>query len=178
MKYELRDVPRLAPEQKLCSFQEAAAITNPDGRRANGHTFIMVPGVFDIIHPGHLNFFKGAGKYGLVIAGLEGDASVRANKGPGRPVNTIDERMLVVASLEWVNLVCELPGAPLYSDAASADLYVDRISTINPTFVAVPEGDPNINAKWHQAFAAGSFPVIIPGRHPNSTTQMLQKVGY
>jgi D-beta-D-heptose 7-phosphate kinase/D-beta-D-heptose 1-phosphate adenosyltransferase len=67
---------------------------------------VFTNGVFDLIHPGHVDVLLGARRAGdhLVVA-INSDASVRRLKGPSRPVRTEAERAFVVAAFEMVDCV-------------------------------------------------------------------------
>ncbi len=74
--------------------------------RAAGRKIVFTNGVFDLLHPGHLRYLQAARSHGdLLIVGLNSDASVRRNKGPGRPINTEAERAEVLLALECVDAV-------------------------------------------------------------------------
>ena len=74
--------------------------------RAADRRIVFTNGVFDILHPGHVRYLQAARSHGdLLIVGLNSDASVRRNKGPGRPINPESERAEVLAALECVNAV-------------------------------------------------------------------------
>src|SRR5262249_31366927 len=63
-------------------------------------------GVFDLLHPGHLRYLTEARALGdALIVGLNGDSSVRRNKGPQRPITPEGERAEVLAALECVDAV-------------------------------------------------------------------------
>ena len=64
-------------------------------------------GVFDLLHPGHVDVLSGARAQGdLLVVGLNSDASVRRlGKGPGRPVRAEADRAYVLAALEAVDAV-------------------------------------------------------------------------
>lgn len=63
-------------------------------------------GCFDILHPGHIAYLTEArGWCDRLIVGVNTDRSVRAAKGRGRPVNELEARALVLASLACVDLV-------------------------------------------------------------------------
>ena len=47
---------------------------------------VLVNGVFDLLHEGHKAFLGAASEFGTLIVGLNTDASVRALKGPSRPI--------------------------------------------------------------------------------------------
>lgn len=74
--------------------------------RASGRRIVFTNGVFDILHPGHVRYLQAARAHGdLLIVGLNSDASVRRNKGPGRPINSQDERAELLAALSCVDAV-------------------------------------------------------------------------
>lgn len=92
----------VAFESKLCEpadfSRRAAALARP---------LVFTNGVFDIVHRGHVTYLAEARALGasLVVA-LNSDASVRRlGKGDDRPVNTLADRMAVIAALESVSLV-------------------------------------------------------------------------
>ena len=74
--------------------------------RARGERIVMTNGCFDILHAGHVAYLAEARRLGdrLVVA-VNDDASVRALKGPGRPVNSLERRMSVLAALAAVDWV-------------------------------------------------------------------------
>src|SRR5450755_4282383 len=89
-------------EGKLCEpAQLAGAIA------ALEHPLVFTNGVFDILHRGHVTYLAEARALGasLVVA-LNSDASVkRLGKGDDRPLNTLEDRMAVIAAIESVSLV-------------------------------------------------------------------------
>ena len=68
---------------------------------------VFTNGVFDVLHRGHVTYLAQARALGgSLIVALNSDASVkRLGKGDDRPINTLEDRMAVVASLECVSLV-------------------------------------------------------------------------
>ena len=86
------------------SWDEAAALV---GRtRAAGGRAVFTNGVFDLIHPGHVRYLQAAAAAGdLLVVGLNADASVRANKGPARPLVPEAERAEVLEALACVDAV-------------------------------------------------------------------------
>ncbi|WP_375056969.1 bifunctional D-glycero-beta-D-manno-heptose-7-phosphate kinase/D-glycero-beta-D-manno-heptose 1-phosphate adenylyltransferase HldE [Zobellella sp. DQSA1] len=77
-----------------------------DAARRRGEKVVMTNGCFDILHAGHVSYLNNARKLGeRLIVAVNTDASVRALKGEGRPVNAVDRRMAVLAGLgavDWV----------------------------------------------------------------------------
>ena len=74
--------------------------------KRNGKRVVFTNGCFDVLHPGHIRSLEAARGLGdCLIVGLNGDESVRALKGPGRPVIPASERAEILASLECVDAV-------------------------------------------------------------------------
>ncbi|HEV7406764.1 MAG TPA: adenylyltransferase/cytidyltransferase family protein [Chthoniobacteraceae bacterium] len=72
--------------------------------RAQGRVLVFTNGCFDLLHVGHTRYLQQARALGdaLVVA-VNGDESVRALKGPTRPINTEDDRAEVLAALACVD---------------------------------------------------------------------------
>ena len=74
--------------------------------RAEGLRVGFTNGCFDILHPGHVAYLSEARSWcDRLIVGLNSDRSVRAAKGPTRPVNPLEARASVLAALTCVDLV-------------------------------------------------------------------------
>jgi D-beta-D-heptose 7-phosphate kinase/D-beta-D-heptose 1-phosphate adenosyltransferase len=66
----------------------------------------MTNGCFDLIHPGHIRYLQQAAALGdLLVVAVNDDGSVKRLKGESRPVNTVQDRMAVLAALEAVDYV-------------------------------------------------------------------------
>ena len=67
---------------------------------------VFTNGCFDLIHKGHVSYLQRARDLGdLLIVALNSDASVRRLKGPSRPLNSLRDRLEVMAALESVDFV-------------------------------------------------------------------------
>ncbi len=67
---------------------------------------VFTNGVFDLLHPGHVDVLTAARREGeALVVGLNSDDSVRRLKGPDRPVRSEAERAYVLAALEAVDAV-------------------------------------------------------------------------
>lgn len=68
---------------------------------------VFTNGCFDILHRGHVDYLEQAAALGnSLLVALNTDASVKKlNKGDDRPINTLEDRMAVMAALECVSLV-------------------------------------------------------------------------
>jgi rfaE bifunctional protein nucleotidyltransferase chain/domain len=74
--------------------------------RYQGKRVVLANGCFDLLHVGHIRYLEGAKAEGdLLIVAVNGDRSVAALKGPGRPFLDVDERVELVAAMESVDLV-------------------------------------------------------------------------
>lgn len=74
--------------------------------RRRGEVIVMTNGCFDLLHEGHVRFLEEAKALGnRLLVAVNDDASVRALKGPGRPLNAGASRMRVLAALECVDWV-------------------------------------------------------------------------
>jgi rfaE bifunctional protein nucleotidyltransferase chain/domain len=75
-----------------------------DGRK--GEAIVFTNGVFDLLHPGHIELLQFARAQGdLLVVGLNDDDSVRRLKGEKRPIFPQAERLEVLAALECVDYV-------------------------------------------------------------------------
>lgn len=78
--------------------------------RAGGERIVMTNGCFDILHPGHVAYLRAARALGdRLLVAVNDDASVRRLKGDTRPINTLDDRMLMLSALEAVDWVVSFP---------------------------------------------------------------------
>jgi D-beta-D-heptose 7-phosphate kinase/D-beta-D-heptose 1-phosphate adenosyltransferase len=95
--------------------------------RANGELVVFTNGCFDLLHVGHVTYLERARRYGhRLVVGLNTDASVRALKGPDRPLIREDDRARVLAALASVDAVV------LFDEATPIKL----IETLRPEVLA------------------------------------------
>ena len=74
--------------------------------RLAGKKIVFTNGCFDILHAGHVRYLRQAAQLGdVLIVGLNSDASVRRLKGPERPVNAQEDRVMTLSALEFVDYV-------------------------------------------------------------------------
>ncbi|HEY0789981.1 MAG TPA: adenylyltransferase/cytidyltransferase family protein [Chthoniobacterales bacterium] len=113
----------ITPLPKIVSRDQTAQV-----RKAYaGRVLVFTNGCFDVLHVGHVRYLQGARRLGdVLVVGLNGDASVRALKGPTRPVNSESVRAEVLAALAAVDHVitfAELRAIPLLREVRP-DVYV------------------------------------------------------
>ena len=88
---------------------------------------VLTNGCFDVIHAGHVSYLREAAKLGdVLIVGVNTDDQVKMQKGEGRPIYTLEERMEILAELQCVNFVVsfEEPTASDLIQRVLPDLYV------------------------------------------------------
>ena len=99
----LREAQRMSWE-KIKSVPELAAISAQFA--AAGKKLVFTNGCFDLLHAGHVRYLREARTLGdALLVALNGDASVRALKGPTRPINSETDRAEVLAALACVDFV-------------------------------------------------------------------------
>jgi len=80
--------------------------------RAANRRLVLTNGCFDLLHAGHVRYLEQARQLGDALAvAINGDESVRALKGTGRPLNSAADRAEVLAALECVDFVTLFPEA-------------------------------------------------------------------
>jgi len=90
--------------EKIVSREGLHAILE-EHRRA-GRKIVFANGVFDLLHAGHVRYIQAArAEGGLLVVGVNSDASTRNLKGDGRPILTERARAALVAALEAVDYV-------------------------------------------------------------------------
>ena len=74
--------------------------------QARGLKVVLTNGCFDLLHAGHVALLERARRLGdVLIVALNSDRSVRALKGPGRPITPAGDRARLIAALESVDHV-------------------------------------------------------------------------
>ena len=95
--------PRSAA-RKIVSLHTLVRIVRRSNAR--GRTVVFTNGCFDLLHAGHVKLLERARRSGdLLILGINSDRSVRALKGPARPIVEQRDRALLLAALESVDYV-------------------------------------------------------------------------
>ena len=131
----------------------------------------MTNGCFDLLHAGHVRYLQQARALGDALAiGLNSDSSVRELKGPGRPVNSQDDRAEVLAALGCVDFVSIFEGkrATGFLRAVRPHLYA-KGGDYTPDSL-----DPEERAALAQGGAEVRILPLVPGR---STSAVLERIG-
>ena len=134
-----------------------------------GQRVVFTNGCFDLLHVGHVRYLQAARALAeVLIVAVNGDASVRALKGPTRPVNPEHDRAEVLAALACVDYVLIF----------HAERITELVHAIRPQVYA-KGGDytvENLNAEERMALGeVGADIHILPLEPGKSTTAMLAK---
>ena len=155
---------RPALEAKLCAPADLAG-----GIAKLARPLVFTNGVFDVLHRGHVTYLAQARALGatLVIAVNSDESARRLGKGPDRPINTLADRVAIVAALEAVSLVTWF----------DADTPLELIRAIRPD-VLVKGGDwkPDQIVGARDVEGWGGAVHSIPFVHETSTTATLKKI--
>lgn len=131
---------------------------------------VVTNGGFDLLHVGHVAYLEQARQLGdVLLVGLNSDASVRALKGPERPINPEVDRATVLAALESVSAVCIFtdPRATRFLELAQPDIYVKGGDYTLETL------DPDERRVVEQVGGEIVFIPFVPGK---STTALVRKI--
>ncbi|HEY3685511.1 MAG TPA: adenylyltransferase/cytidyltransferase family protein [Streptosporangiaceae bacterium] len=144
-------------------------------RPATDERPVLVTGVFDLMHVGHVRFLTAAREAGAaLVVGVEDDARVRAWKGAERPVVPDEERAEVLAALKAVDGVFLVHGDP---DVNSALAYADLLAPLRPSVLAYTQGDRFAEQRRIGAERMGAKPYEVPFVPGRSTSLILQRLG-
>lgn len=153
----------VAPAERIRDWESARRWREEQRGRV-----VFTNGVFDLLHPGHVDVLLGARRAGdRLVVGLNSDASVRRLKGPERPVRSEAERAYVLAAVEMVDCVVVF----------EEDTPLELIRFLRPD-VLVKGGDysestivgaPDVRG-W------GGEVIVIPLTPGQSTTSIIRKL--
>lgn len=136
--------------------------------RRDGKTVVFTNGCFDLLHRGHVHTLRQAKAQGdILIVAVNSDASVRAIKGPARPVVSEDDRIELIAALEMVDYVVK------FEDPDPCKL----LETIQPDVLA-KGGDWGADGVVGADIvrAAGGRVALIPYLQGYSTTEIIERI--
>ncbi|EPL6453589.1 bifunctional D-glycero-beta-D-manno-heptose-7-phosphate kinase/D-glycero-beta-D-manno-heptose 1-phosphate adenylyltransferase HldE [Providencia rettgeri] len=136
--------------------------------RQRGERVVMTNGCFDILHAGHVSYLANARKLGdRLIVAVNSDASTRRLKGETRPVNPLEQRMIVLGALGAVDWVV----------AFEEDTPQRLISEVLPD-ILVKGGDyrPEDIAGSAEVWAAGGEVKVLNFEDGISTTNIIKNI--
>jgi rfaE bifunctional protein nucleotidyltransferase chain/domain len=143
--------------------------------RTRKRTVVWTNGVFDVLHVGHLHSLREARRHGdVLVVGVNSDASVRANKGPTRPIFPQAERVEMLAALEIVDAIHVFDDSTpeRILEAVQPDVHVKGAD------YAPPNGKPIPEAEIVRAYGGRiEFVPLVPGRSSTDTIDRLARSG-
>jgi len=136
--------------------------------RFNEKKIVFTNGCFDILHLGHIDYLTQAANLGgILLIGLNSDASVKAIKGPDRPFNNEEARAIILASLSFVD------GLIVFDEETPYEL----IKLVNPD-ILVKGADYSVEqiAGHDIVQAHGGEVITIPLTEGYSTTDLIARI--
>ena len=158
--------PFLNKTESYITLQEAKSYSTELQQR--GKKIVFTNGCFDILHAGHVEYLEAARDLGdKLIVGINSDQSVKELKGKNRPLNKLEHRAKVLASLRCVDAVV------VFGDKTPIKL----ISAVKPD-ILVKGGDYKINkiVGYEEVIKSGGKVMTIPLVKGISTTKIIQKI--
>jgi len=154
------------PSQKIVPWDRVDKIA--DELRNKGKIIVFTNGCFDIIHKGHveyLYFAKGLGD--ILWVGINSDESVKKIKGNDRPIKPLEDRLIIIASFEFVDLVTPFDQETPYQ----------LIKKIKPLYI-VKGGDYKADEVVGKEIVEsyGGKVIIAPYIPGKSTTEFINKI--
>ncbi len=136
-----------------------------------GRELVVVNGVFDLLHRGHVALFRTAAEVEqqterppVVIAALNSDASAWRLKGAHRPVQTLDDRLAVVSALRYVDVAVGF----------GEDTPEELIQLLRPLFLVKGEEHRGQRPIPGASYALGI--IWVPMVHEIHTTDLVNRI--
>ena len=153
-----------APTAKIAASWDEAR----EHRQKISGKVVFTNGVFDLLHPGHIDLLTAARSHGdALIVGLNSDSSVKRLKGKDRPVRNQAERAYVLAALEAVDVVV------LFEE----DTPLELVKALRPD-VIVKGGDYTLDSMVgaREVQGWGGEAIVIPLTPGQSTSSIIEKL--
>jgi len=157
---------RIPAKSKIFNRQEL--VEQISRWKNNGEKIVFTNGCFDILHAGHILYLEAAAAYGdRLIIGVNDDDSVRRLKGETRPINILESRLYLLASLSCVDAVVSF----------SEDTPLHLINLLHPDILA-KGGDytPETIVGAKEVMGWGGSVEVIPFVDGFSTTRLENKI--
>jgi D-beta-D-heptose 7-phosphate kinase/D-beta-D-heptose 1-phosphate adenosyltransferase len=149
-------------------FQNPSGL-NEELDRHKTQIIVFTNGVFDILHPGHIELLEFAKSKGdRLIVGINDDPSIKRLKGPTRPVFNLEERIEVLNAIEYVDYIIPF----------SEDTPLELIRQISRIDVLVKGGDyrPSEVVGRREIEEAGGKLVLFKFKSVISTSAIIRKI--
>lgn len=154
---------------KIISVSDAEKIAQ--NLKQKNKTIVISGGCFDILHIGHIRFFKKAkekGDYFFIL--LESDETVKKLKGKNRPINPQIDRAEVLSAIDFIDYVV------LLDKIKTNDEYDNLIYKIKPNVIATTKNDPQVIHNIRQAQKINATVAYVTKRVKNKSTTLLAKI--
>ena len=150
------------PLKKYKNLKEAKEII--DKLKSKNKIIVFTNGVFDVIHPGHIELLRSAKSFGdFLILALNSDSSVKKIKGNKRPIFSLDERIRILSSIIYVDLIISFEEETPY----------EVIKFLKPD-ILVKGGDYKIEDVIGREFVKEVK--IVPYLQGYSTTKIIERI--
>jgi cytidyltransferase-like protein len=128
-----------------------------------GKQVVLAAGTFDLLHPGHLDYFEWAKRHGeVLVVCIVGDKRTRRRKKTGRPIVKEEWRALMVSSLKPVDVVFISDSRPFEDEI---------IRAIRPNVVVTPGDEPSKEKK-------AEFALYFREAHPDIQLVMKDRTAF
>lgn len=125
-------------------------------------------GCFDLLHPGHVSLLEKAREQGdVLVVGINSDASIRANKGPDRPILPEAERAEILAFLASVDYVV------IFDEPTPQSLIAKILPDV---LVKGADWGPDAIVGREEVEAAGGKVISIPLEAGQSTSSIIERI--
>ena len=154
---------------KKLNFYQDHGLEPLKERQQLGEKVVFTNGCFDILHAGHISYLKEAKKLGdILVVGVNDDESVKRLKGESRPVNPVEDRLMLLSALECVDYVI-----PFQEDTP-----LELIRKIKPDML-VKGGDYQMDqvVGAREVLQNGGEVRLLPFIRGRSTTEIIEKIG-
>lgn len=145
-------------------------------KRYHNQTIVLGSGVFDLIHPGHLQYLKSLKQYGdIVVVLVKPDVRVHQGKGPTRPILPETDRAAMVDAIKGVNVAFIGPNTPFIKNQPDP-MYEQVLAALEPDVFY------STNPVWKQLEGMSKTRVVISDERTKdevnlrSTTDIIARV--
>lgn len=155
---------KLKYKRKILSVDELVDVLT----KCNNRKVVFTNGCYDIIHIGHVQSLERAAELGdILIVAINDDESVSRLKGKSRPINSLQDRMGVVASIEYVD----------YVTSFKEDTPYEVISKIKPDILVKGADYKEEDVVGREVVETyGGKVVLVPYVNGKSTTRIINKI--
>ena len=113
-----------------------------DKYKSQDKKIVLVHGCFDPFHQGHFELLHYAKKLGVVFLGIDSDKSIKKIKGNTRPLNTLEQRIMVIKKKRLADIIFVLEPKGTYSG------YFRKLyKSLSPDFLVTADGEHLLKRK-------------------------------